>query len=243
MAPLAGMTMVLGTGATTVRGVVAQRGGQPAANARVFLRAVTGGLGETISTDGEGRFSFEAINPDVYSVRAEVGGWHSAERTLVALQPQNEPVDLVLDREGDAHGKRVKVILDKIRILDDHDPCLKGKGELVFTAAVVPDGDATRRQQTRLPTQGVYKVSDRPGVNEVAPRAVLFDGLVRHENLSICIAGKELDLFSADDPLNRYHRTFQGDPKNWYGVYRPRDEYLDSEDVGDWAVWYRIEHE
>ncbi|MDY6857278.1 MAG: hypothetical protein SWO11_21765 [Thermodesulfobacteriota bacterium] len=40
--------------------------------------------------------------------------------------------------------------------------------------------------------------------------------------------------------MNRYYRAFSGDPDSWYGHYHPSDEYLDREDVGDWALWYRI---
>ena len=52
--------------------------------------------------------------------------------------------------------------------------------------------------------------------------------------------GISLALFDPDDELNRYHREFCGDPETWYGQYSPSDEYLDKEDVGDWALWYRI---
>jgi M6 family metalloprotease-like protein len=137
-------------------------------------------------------------------------------------------------------GKRVRVILDKIQILNDHDPCIKGKGELTFTAVVVPDNDPSRKQVTRLPSEGVFKVSDKPGENSLLIGITLFDGLVKDRAIAISISGKEIDLFDPDDELNRYHREFSGDPETWYGQYFPTDEYLDKEDVGDWALWFRI---
>lgn len=141
---------------------------------------------------------------------------------------------------GPGAGKRIKVILDKIQIMNDHDPCIKGMGELTFTAVVVPDDDPSRKQVTRLPSEGVYKVSDKPGKNSLNIGVILFDGLVKHRALSISISGKEIDLFDPDDELNRYHRIFSGDPETWYGQYSPTDEYLDRENVGDWALWFRI---
>jgi len=30
------------------------------------------------------------------------------------------------------------------------------------------------------------------------------------------------------------------DPAKGIGEYSPDDEYLDKEDVGEWAIWYRI---
>ena len=105
---------------------------------------------------------------------------------------------------------------------------------------MVPDNDESAKQVTRLPATGVYKVCDKPGRNEIRLEVTLFDGLVGNCALSIAISGKEIDLFDPNDKLNRYHREFCGDPEIWSGMYYPCDEYLDREDVGDWALWYRI---
>ena len=83
-------------------------------------------------------------------------------------------------------------------------------------------------------------LSDKPGENELGLEVTIFDGLVKNRVLSITISGKELDTFDPDDVLNRYHRIFSGSPETWYGQYYPTNEYLDREDVGDWALWYRI---
>ena len=63
---------------------------------------------------------------------------------------------------------------------------------------------------------------------------------MNNKSLSFIITGKEIDLFDPDDKLARYHREFAGSPVEWYGKYYPDDEYLDAEDVGGWAIWYRI---
>lgn len=136
--------------------------------------------------------------------------------------------------------KRIKVILDRIRILDDHDPCLKDKGELTFTAIVVPDNDVSRRQVTRLPPIGHYKIGDKPRENDLNLVIPIFEGNVWKKSLNITISGKEIDIFDPNDELMRYHREFSGDPETWIGKYFPSDEYLDKEDLRDWMVWYKI---
>lgn len=154
--------------------------------------------------------------------------------------PKDQEELLKLWKKAHDKEKHVKVILDRIQILDDHDPLIKGKGELTFTAIVTPDHDESKKQLTRLPESGVYKVSDKPGKNFINIGATIFDGSVKQGHLSIEIGGKELDLFDPDDPLKRYFREFIGDPEKWCGEYYPTDEYLDKEMVGDWALWYRI---
>jgi hypothetical protein len=68
------------------------------------------------------------INPNVYRVSADAGNWCSKEQILVLLGGREKPVELQLTEEISGGEKRIKVILDKIRIMNDHDPCLKGKG-------------------------------------------------------------------------------------------------------------------
>ena len=196
--------------------------------------------GAVITTDKKGLYAFPDINPDVYYIHAETENCHSKEQTVVLLKGKEEELKLHLTEEIPVTGKHVKVVLDKIRIMDDHDSCIKGKGELTFTSVIVPDNDDSRKQVTRLPAKGVYHVSDKPGENEIRLEVTLFDGIVTNRFLSISISGKEIDIFDPDDELNRYHRVFSGDTDTWCGQYYPSDEYIDREDVGDWALWYRI---
>lgn len=239
-APIGGFTVIVNRGAATLKGQVLDAEGQPATEARVFVRTVNDRQGAVLTTAADGHYALPDINPDVYRVWAEAGTWRSKEQIVVLLTGTEAVADLPLTEAIPIDGSRVKVILDKIRIMDDQDPLCKREGELVFTAVVVPDDDAPRKQVTRLPASGVYKVSDKPGENDVSIGATLFDGVVKDRSLSITISGKEIDLFDPDDELNRYHRKFFGAPETWYGQYYPADEYLDREDVGDWALWYRI---
>lgn len=237
---ISGFTVVVRRGSAALKGAVLDAKKRPVADARVFLRTVDDRLGAVLTTDRNGRYNTTQINPNIYRIWAEAGDWRSQERIAVLFKGDDKVEELQLTEVIAATGKRIKVILDKIRILDDHDPCIKGKGELTFTAVVMPDDDASRKQVTRLPSQGVYKVSDKPGENSISLGVTLFEGLVKNRALSITISGKEIDLFDPDDELNRYHRVFSGNPESWCGQYSPSDEYLDQEDVGDWALWYRI---
>jgi hypothetical protein len=239
-APLAGFTVVLRAGAATLQGVVTDREGRPGAGAKVFLRTVDGFQGATLAADEGGRYKFAEINPDVYRIRADGKSRSSDEQTVVLSKGADTKVDLKLERPLPVTGKQVQVILDRIRILNDKDPFLKGKGELRFATEVVPDRDPDRRQVKRLPSTGVYKVSQKAGKNDLELGVTLFDGVVKNRSLSISIAGVEVDFFDPDDELSRYHREFQGDPESWAGQYHPYDEYLDLEEVKDWALWYRI---
>lgn len=239
-AAVAGFTVVIRQAAATLKGTVVDRNNKALAQAQVFLRTVDGLQGAVLATDDQGRFEFAGINPDVYRVRAEAGTWRSGEQILLLGANTQERLDLRLTEDAAAGWSRVKVILDRIRILRDHDPLLKGRGELVFTSAVVPDGDESAKQVTRLPGNGVYKVGDKAGENDLQLQVTLFEGLVKNGSLAITIGGQEMDLFDPDDDLQRYHRVFSGRPETWLGSYQPADEYLDKEDVGDWALWYRI---
>ena len=235
----AGLTVVIKKGAGTIKGVVLDRDGNPAAGAKVFLRTINDLQGATVKAGKDGSFDFQTINADVYKIKAESGRWRSKEKIVALMDGRLEDlkVDLV---EPFGDEDLVKVVIDKIRILDDKDPCLKGKGELTFTTVVVPDNDTDRKQVIRLPEEGVYHVGDKPGKNDIELGVTVFHGAVKNRTLSLTISGKEIDLFDPDDELARYHREFAGDPAEWYGKYYPGDEYLDAEDVGGWAVWYRI---
>ncbi len=239
LAGFAGLTVVIRKGSGALKGVVLDRDQKPAAGAKIFLRTINDLQGAVVTAGKDGAFDFETINEDVYKMRAEGNGWRSGE-IIIPLgdgRVEDLKVDL-LEPPGDED--LVRVVIDRIRILDDSDPCIKGKGELTFTSVVVPDHDATRKQKTRLPDYGVYHVSDKAGENDIDLGVTVFHGEVKNNHLSFSISGKEIDLFDPDDELARYHREFAGDPTGWYGKYMPGDEYLDAENVGDWAIWYRI---
>jgi hypothetical protein len=139
---------------------------------------------------------------------------------------------------------RIRIVLEKVQILDDHEPWFKGRGEFTFTAGVIINNDPCRRHITRLPERGVFKISDQPGRNERILNACVFDGLVSvSDRIALAIQPVEHDWLDPDDALGRYFRQFEGPPESWVGLYRPDDEPPghDPERQVDWLLWYRIE--
>lgn len=137
----------------------------------------------------------------------------------------------------------IRVVLEKVVVLDDKDPCLKGPGEFAFNACIAFDDDPCRRHFRRLPHCGHYTISDRPGRNEQVVDQCIFEGFVAEaDRMRLSILPVEQDLIDPDDPLIRFKRIFNGPPETWVGGYGPDDEGVgDPEAVGDWQVWYRVE--
>ena len=61
---------------------------------------------------------------------------------------------------------RIRVTLEKVRILDDKDRWFKGAGEFQFDAWIEFNDDPCRRHFRRLPHKGSYRIEDRKGHNE-----------------------------------------------------------------------------
>ena len=234
-----GFTVKIKTDASKLFGIVQDKEGNPVANTMICIQTVNTRQGAIIRTSRKGTYAFSEINPDVYRVMAVTENWHTKEKLVYLPGGERGMKGVKLDfyEKESIQGQPVRIILDRIRILNDHDPCLKGKGELVFTSFVSVDDN--KPQVVRLPQEGVYKVSDKAGKNTIDLGVTIFEGAAT-KSLEIKIAGRELDKYDPDDDLNRYSRVFGGDMKKWYGKYYPGDEYHDKEDVGDWQVWYRI---
>lgn len=137
-------------------------------------------------------------------------------------------------------GRRVRVVLERIRITDDCEPFFKGRGEFRFQATAWSKDNGQSAMQTTLPPTGVYHLGDKAGCNEVAPEAVLFEGWAE-SSLALQISGLELDTFDCDDRLTPFKRIFEGDPESWFGRYAPTGGPVDPNDQGGWQVWIRIE--
>ena len=140
---------------------------------------------------------------------------------------------------------RIRVVLEKVRILDDHEPWFKGRGDFQFATCVAFNNERCRRHVARVPEQGVLKISDSPGRNErdAECRASSTAWLPNRTRWSLPSCRMEKDWLDPDDPLGRYHRQFGGPPESWVGIYGPDDEPAgsDPERQADWLVWYRIE--
>lgn len=135
-------------------------------------------------------------------------------------------------------GERIRVILRKVQINDALEPFFDSEGEFRFSARVSSRGGVV--QETKIPKQGHFLITDHPSWNQKHLNEVIFEGEVA-DHLEIEIAGEELDLGSSDH-LPTYRRIFEGDPASWIGVYRPGDEGpADPEKMKEWWVFLEVE--
>ena len=137
----------------------------------------------------------------------------------------------------DSHEYRVRIVLERIEVLDDLDPFWCNPGEVRFSSRVVPARDSTRAVTTRFPTSGVYRM--HPAM-QVIEGEIFDDVIFAGEDLTIEIAGIEEDVFTSDDEFPLYERRFTGDPPDWAGRYGP-DGVEAPEPKGAWRLWLRIE--
>jgi hypothetical protein len=135
---------------------------------------------------------------------------------------------------------RIRITLERIRVLDDHDPWLKERGEIRLGACVAFNDDPHRRHVVHLPQRGTMKVGSG-GSLEV--HATLFDGYVAEsDNMTLTVAPVEQDWLDADDALRVYRRHFNGPPERWVGAVGPDDDASGGgERLSDWMLWYRVE--
>ncbi len=139
-------------------------------------------------------------------------------------------------------GTHVRVVLRWIQIMNKLEPAWKEKGEFRFTARVSSDDRGGIFQETTMPEEGHYAISDHPRENKLDKmNRVLFDGRV-DDHLVVEMTGEEIDVLSANDPLGDYRREFRGDPTDWVGRYHPGDEASDDpENMPNWRICYDVE--
>ena len=134
-------------------------------------------------------------------------------------------------------GVRVRVIVEKIKVLDAFGPLVHGSGQVRLTARVTSTNTVVIGATSNLPPAGAYPVLHRPEGHVIDVNKEIFRGTV--------VDDLTVEIFSAESEEKEhacfYRRTFQGKAESWIGSYRPSDQERDPENVGDWQVWYRIE--
>lgn len=138
----------------------------------------------------------------------------------------------------------IRVTLERIKVLDDKDKGLLGKGEMSITACTSFDHNPNRKHFIRIPEEGEIKVSDKEGQNVIELNQVIYEGYVGIEDdMRVSLQISEHDCLKRKDELTAYDRLFPAPPETWVGYYTPDDsiERKDPENLGDWQVWYRIE--
>jgi len=138
----------------------------------------------------------------------------------------------------------IRIILEKVKILDDYEPWFKGKGDFQFMASVGFNADSCRTVLKHFPDKGHIKISDQAGKNEFEINKCIYQGFVSEKDqLNLKLHAVEKDCPDPDDHLTVYRRDFNNPPEAWVGRYIPGDEPSspDKEAMSDWQVWYRIE--
>ncbi len=138
-------------------------------------------------------------------------------------------------------GQKLRVVLEKIQVLDDLDTFIKGRGEFFFQTFVHSSNNGGQEAKHRFPKKGVMKISDKPNKNIVDFDEVIFEGYIS-DDLKIEIQGIEKDLFDPNDILGKYSRILCKTVNRMYGEYHPNsNEVIDPENMISWKVWYRVE--
>jgi hypothetical protein len=143
--------------------------------------------------------------------------------------------EAVEDCRGDHEAPRVRVMLDRIKVLDTHGPLVHGADRLSLTARVTSTGDGGMVSEIRLPAVGEIPVPEQPGGTVIYLDTEIFRGPVGDE-LTVEIWGTD----EQDMPHCHYRRTTPG-ASALSSQFRPGDEPRDPENVGDWQLWYHLE--
>lgn len=128
---------------------------------------------------------------------------------------------------------KLRVVLEKIRVMDSHHPALEDVEQLKVDVRVHTDNHGGIDQQTRLPRDDHIKPTS---LWSYAIDEPIFEGEVE-DHLSIRIDAVQAD---AEEPLGTYTREFSSNPDSWLGRYAPQ-EASGPENLGFWEVYYRIE--
>src|SRR6202000_2687434 len=88
--PLLAALLFLGGGALatifgTVRGIVHDPQHRPVTNAQITLQARKSAYTQTVKTDDEGQFHFDAVPLGEYSVKVEQTGFEASEQNITVL--------------------------------------------------------------------------------------------------------------------------------------------------------------
>ena len=142
---------------------------------------------------------------------------------------------------SEGNGQRIRVTVQWVQILDNHEPAFKEKGEFVFRS-VVTSNNFPVKHESRFPATGHISISDNPAFNKEIIKWVIFEGEVS-DHLVIELHGEELDTMSRNDHLDDYRREFSGPVQSWLGTYGPGADFSagdagddDPEMMTDWRV-------
>ena len=141
--------------------------------------------------------------------------------------------------EGQPRGRKLRVTLDRVQILETKEPFFKPFGEVRLRARVSTRNNGGVVVETTAPERGAYRVSTHPGRNVLELGVQIFEDYVE-DHLDVELMAIEVDRFTADEAYQKYRRIHRG-AEALSGLFGPDEEILDPEELPDWRVWYRIE--
>jgi hypothetical protein len=141
--------------------------------------------------------------------------------------------------EGQPRGRKLRVTLDRVQILDTKEPFFKPFGEIRLRARVSTHNNGGVVRETSAPEQGSFCIRGQGEKSIVELGVPIFEGYVE-DHLEVELRAVEVDRLSHDEAYQTYRRIHRG-AERLAGLFGPDDEILDAEDMTDWRVWYRIE--
>jgi hypothetical protein len=141
--------------------------------------------------------------------------------------------------EGQPRGRKLRVTLDRVQILDTKEPFFKPFGEIRLRARVSTQNNGGVVRETTAPEQGAFCVRGQGDKSMVELDLPIFEGWVE-DHLEVELRAVEVDRLSRDEAYQTYRRIHRG-AERLAGLFGPDDEILDAEEMTDWRVWYRIE--
>jgi hypothetical protein len=141
--------------------------------------------------------------------------------------------------EGQPRGRKLRVTLDRVQILDTKEPFFKPFGEIRLRARVSTPNNGGIVSETSAPAEGSFSVYGRGERSLVELGLPIFEGYVE-DHLEVELEAIEVDQLSCPDAYQTYRRIHRG-AERLAGLFGPDDEILDAEEMTDWRVWYRIE--
>lgn len=136
-------------------------------------------------------------------------------------------------------GMRIRVTLERVQILDIKEPFFDRVGEVRIRARVSTRDHGGMSVETVAPPEGVLRVSATPGRNFIELEVPIFEGPAE-DHLEVELDAEEVDPLGGEafQPYRRVHLRQTG---GLVGHFGPGDDLLDTEELADWRVWYRIE--
>src|SRR5262245_16280400 len=111
--------------------------------------------------------------------------------------------------EGQPRGRKLRVTLDRVQILDTKEPFFKPFGEIRLRARVSTQNNGGVVRETTAPEQGAFCVRGQGDKSMVELDLPIFEGWVE-DHLEVELRAVEVDRLSRDEAYQTYRRIHRG---------------------------------